>query len=157
MPAVIRNPPHPLATILTLLAAVAVCSVAPALAQSRDPMGPPQLPPPPLPSESERKGEDWKGDRERDEDTDNRPGAFDDGFLPDFDGEWGLSDELLVELASMSKIYADRATGFTAIETARTAKYDAGEAGKEQVREYAYILRTGEVAPEFGEIRNKIG
>ena len=157
MPLVIRLPPKSFATTLTLLAAVSVCFVAPALGQSRDPMGPPQLPPPPMPTESERKGEDWKGDRERDEDSDNRPGAFDDGFLPDFEGEWGLAEELLVELASMSEVYAERATGFTAIETARSAKYDAGEAGKEQLREYAYILRTGEVPPAFDEVRNKIG
>ena len=159
MTAVIRFSPRSFAvTILMLLAAVSVCSVTRSLAQSRDPMGPPQLPPPPLPSESERKGDDWQGDREGEDDSGERSGsAFDDGFLPDFEGEWGLPEDLLAKLALMSDVYADRATGFTATETARSANYDAGEAGKEKIRQYAYILRTGDVPPAFEEIRNAIG
>ena len=158
MPAVTPLPPRPIAAALLTLLIASAGVVVPALAQTRDPMGPPNLPPPPLPSESERKGDDWKGDREgEDEGQDGSRGLLDDDFLPDFGGEWGLPADLLAKLASMSEVYAERATGFTATETARAATYDAGEAGKEKVREYAYILRTGDVPPAFEEVRNLIG
>jgi hypothetical protein len=132
--------------------------IGPALAQARDPMGPPQPPPPPMPSPSDRASEDedddWKGGETRE--PERRTGLLDDGFLPDFEGEWGLDEELLAELASMSAVYEDQATGFTAIETARTARYQDGEAGKEDVRRYAYILRTMEGSVNVDEIRNVI-
>jgi hypothetical protein len=57
----------------------------------------------------------------------------------------------------MSGAYERRATGFTAMETARSARYEGGEAGKEDVRRYAYILQTAEQRIGVDEIRNSIG
>lgn len=144
-----------LAALLTGIASLPG-TVVPARAQVGDPMGPPQPPPPPVPSErpQEDDEDDWKGARADREEPPGSPLA--DDFLPDFDGEWGLEDALLDELARMSAIYEDRATGFTAIETHRTARYRDGEAGDEDVRRYAYILRTTEDSIRVDEVRNVI-
>jgi hypothetical protein len=83
MPAVIRPVALPTLLLWLLLAVPAT-----ALAQSRNPMNPPEPPPAPLPSTEDR-GEDddgWKGD---DVPEDERPtGLLQDGFLREFDGEW---------------------------------------------------------------------
>jgi len=151
------------AVVAVVIAVLATGSAGPspwtveACAQSRDPMAPPQPPPKPLPNPSQRsedEDDDWQGDRTPDGPVPRR--FLDDGFLPEFDGEWGLPDELLAELGRMSAIYEARAAGFTAIETARSAKYQDQEAGKENVRRYAYILKTSTARTGVDEVRNEL-
>lgn len=138
--------------------AIAVLAITPAAAQRPgDPMAPPSIPPPPPDEETRRGGdpEGWEepdGTEEPEEDPNRRPYG---DFLPESDGPWEIDLDVLARLAEMSEIYRKAATGFDTTETARKVEYRNGEAGSENVREYAYILRTTD-SPDrrIAEIRN---
>ncbi len=127
------------AASLTLLLGLAL-TVPHAQVVPIDPMAPPDIaPPPPLPS---KPVPTEKPRTER--------------LIPESDAPWGLEDALMTELAQKARQYANYATRFDCIESARLADYNrAGEAENEQIRRYGYILvREGDGSVR--EIRNRV-
>jgi hypothetical protein len=109
-------------------------------------VAPPLPPPPPLPSEEEEKTPE--GDEEEE---DEQP------FIPESEGPWGLPEEFLDELAARARAYREYALSFSCTENVRSADYDAyGEANKEQIRSYAYLLERDETAENLQEYRQRI-
>jgi hypothetical protein len=65
-------------------------------------------------------------------------------LLPDDGSPWGLAPELAARLAGVAEKYLNYAVKFTCTETVRKAKFDDGEAKKEAVKTYGYLLERGD-------------
>jgi hypothetical protein len=74
-------------------------------------------------------------------------------------GEWGpLPTELVTVLEAKSAAYARRALKFSCRETVRQAQYRGGEAERESVREFEYLLvPSPDALEEFAALRTKPG
>jgi hypothetical protein len=110
-----------------------------------EPVAPPLPPPPPPPSEEEKTAED------EEEEEPEKP------FIPESEEPWGLTEEFLDELAARARAYREYALSFSCTENVRSADYNAyGEADKEQIRNYAYLLERDETAENLREFRQRI-
>jgi len=76
-------------------------------------------------------------------------------LLPDDGSPWGLASELSAQLAVVADKYRDYAVKFTCTETVRRAKFDDGEAKKENSRSYGYLLERGD-GQTIREFRQKM-
>ncbi len=72
------------------------------------------------------------------------------------DAPWGLAPDLVARLQAKAGVYVDYAVRFTSMETVRLASYDGGEAEKEKVRKYSYLLERGATGEDFREIRQRL-
>ena len=117
---------------LALIGCIAATGSALPFQQETDPQtGLPDGVPPPLPP------------REPSEDL----GQY-DSILGETDLPWGIAEELFEPLFRKAAVYRDYTRRFTCVETARLAEYGpGGEADKEKVRRYGYLL----VKDELGD------
>jgi hypothetical protein len=104
---------------------------------------PPMAPPAPAPRPSPSPGE---GDE-----TD--PAYL--TLLADDGSPWGISTEMSEKLAAVADTYIEYAVRFTCNETVRRAKFTDGEAKKETLKRYGYLLERGD-GREIGEYRQKL-
>jgi hypothetical protein len=120
-----------------------VCCWLPATAQrTSDPMGPPDPIPDPLPRKPrERPGRTTEDGRDR-------PPVWEE-LHRESELDWGLPPEMARSLGDKARVYKEFARKFSCTETARSAKYQSGEAGKEKRRRYSYLLV---VRPEDGSL-----
>jgi hypothetical protein len=65
-------------------------------------------------------------------------------LLPDDGSPWGLVPELAGRLAGVADKYLKYAVKFTCTETVRKAKFNDGEASKESMKTYGYLLERGD-------------
>ena len=80
-----------------------------------------------------------------------------DDLLFDQQGEWGLSPDLLSNLAKRAEHYRAFANRVTCDETARIASYDGqGEASKESLKRYAYFLERDPTGINLRESRQRL-
>ncbi len=136
---------------LLVLAVAGVAAGLAARAQTQDPddpLAPYGQPPPPLPPREPP--DEGKGKEGRKEEA---PSPL-VGFLPDSKAPWGLPDALLGKLAERAVDYRRTVKSFTCTETVRSADYDEGEAGKEKLRRYAFLLTPGADGDRILESRN---
>jgi len=127
--------------LLGLICWTAAAGTAFPFQQDTDPQsGLPDAVPPPLPP------------REPDEDL----GHY-DSILGVSDAPWGLPGELLDPLFEKAAVYRDYTRRFTCVETARLAQYGSGgEADKEKIRRYGYLLVKDVVGETVREFRQEI-
>jgi hypothetical protein len=104
------------------------------------PMLPPPRPPQPSPTPSG--------------DTDTTDPAY-MSLLPDDGSPWGLQPEMAEKLAGVAENYLDYAVRFACTEAVRRAKFTDGEAKKETVKRYGYILERGD-GRDVAEYRQKL-
>lgn len=121
---------------------VAVLAVLP---PPGNPDQPPITPPPPPP-----RAEQPQGSTEGQE-TD--PAYM--SLLPDDGSPWGIDQALAERLGKVAELYAEYAVRFTCAETVRHAKFSDGEAKKETLKRYGYLLDRG-TGREVAEYRQKM-
>ena len=105
---------------------------------------PPMVPPAPPPREAP--------DGEKDE------GETDPAYmtlLPDDGSPWGLQPEMADKLAAVAETYLEYAVRFTCNESVRRAKFSDGEAKKETLKRYGYLLERGD-GRTISEYRQKL-
>jgi len=127
--------------LLGLISWIAAAGAVHALQQATDPQsGLPDAVPPPLPP------------RQPDEEVGKYQSILGDSDLP-----WGLSDELFERLFEKAAVYREYTRRFTCVETARLADYGSGgEAEKEKIRRYGYLLIKDAVGETVREFRQEI-
>ena len=76
-------------------------------------------------------------------------------LLPDDGSPWGLQPEMAEKLAAVAETYLDYAVRFACTESVRRAKFSDGEAKKETVKRYGYILERGN-GRDISEFRQKL-
>jgi hypothetical protein len=76
-------------------------------------------------------------------------------LLPDDGSPWGIPSETSEKLAAVADTYLEYAVRFTCNETVRRAKFTDGEAKKETVKRYGYLLDRGD-GREVAEFRQKL-
>ncbi len=124
------------------------------VAAQHEPVSPP--PPPPPPEAIKDIEEQEKREQGEDPEEDRQEPEPEEPFIPDSDGEWGLTPEFLEMLARKASAYRDYALSFTCTETVRTADYDQGEATGEKIRQYAYLLELDDAAETLSEFRQRV-
>ncbi len=125
------------------------CWLPAAAQRTSDPMGPPDPIPDPLPRRNREKP------ARTTEDGRDRPPIWED-LHRDSDLEWGLPPEMARSLADKARVYKEFTRKFSCTETARTASYKSGEAGKEKRRRYSYLLVVRPEDGSFEESRKKL-
>jgi hypothetical protein len=103
---------------------------------------PPMVPPPSPPRETPA---------ESDEETD--PAYM--SLLPDDGSAWGLPADMAAKLAVVADNYLEYAVRFTCTESVRRAKFSDGEAKKETLKHYGYLLERGD-GRTISEYRQKL-
>jgi len=99
-----------------------------------------QLPPPPIPPRRAPKGIPQY-----------------EGLIPESDRPWELPPDLMVELYDRADTYRAYTKRFTCDETARLADYDgSGNATKDKVRHYGYLLLKDAFGEQFREYRQEL-
>jgi hypothetical protein len=91
-----------------------------------------QLSPPPRPPDTKDEKDESKDEGEPD------PAYM--SLLPDDGSPWGIAPDLAAKLAAVAEQYAAYAVKFTSVENVRKAKFSDGEAKKETVKNYGYLL-----------------
>ena len=76
-------------------------------------------------------------------------------LLPDDGSPWGIPSEMSEKLAAVADTYLEYAVRFTCNESVRRAKFSDGEAKKETVKRYGYLLERGN-GREVAEYRQKM-
>lgn len=72
-------------------------------------------------------------------------------------GPWpGLPIDLAESFANTAERYREHAVRFTCFETVRAARYDDGEASKEETRRYGYLLERPGDTLDVREVRQKL-
>lgn len=127
-----------LKTVLVL--GIAFLAALPPPEGPEPPMVPPVSPPRQTPS-----------DQDKDEETD--PAYM--TLLPDDGSPWGLEPTMAEKLGAVAETYLEYAVRFTCNETVRRAKFSDGEAKKETVKKYGYLLERGD-GRTIGEYRQKM-
>ena len=125
---------------LILAVGVALLAALPPPGGPEPPMVPPASPPREAPAD------------ERDE------GEADPAYmtlLPDDGSPWGLQPAMAEKLAAVAETYLEYAVRFACTESVRRAKFSDGEAKKETLRRYGYILERGD-GRDIGEYRQKL-
>lgn len=124
------------------LPVVLAASIGAGVAQPGPPNPPPPVPslperPPPLPPKPEPEGQE--------------------PIPPEPEETWpGLGAQLAEYLAKAAERYRDYAVRFTADETVRLATYEDGEATREDLTQYAYLLDRTDDPGTFREVRQKL-
>ncbi len=132
--------PDPFPRLVACLAAVLIAATGSRAAEASPPPSPATAPAPePAAAPQQEPGP-----------VTETPGAAAGG------GPWVLADDIRARLARDAEIYKDYALRFSCGETVRTAHYDDhGEASKEDVRKYAYLLEREADGVELREFRQK--
>jgi hypothetical protein len=104
---------------------------------------PPMVPPAPPPRETP--SDDDKGETD--------PAYM--TLLTDDGTPWGLQPEMAGKLAAVADTYLEYAVRFTCTESVRRAKFSDGEAKKETVKRYGYLLERGD-GRAIAEYRQKL-
>jgi hypothetical protein len=127
--------------------ALALLVLFPGWAAATWAQGPPVAPPLPLPPGRPAEPEP---PAEKEEPPELEP------ILEESDAPWELPPELLAKLAEQAERYREFALRFTCTEEARVATYDqTGEASKETLRSYAYLLERDESGATLREFRQR--